>query len=69
MAKKKIIRNKKAGKRGRPSKPRKPRFAKIKVQAPKGTHDILSPEQKYWDRVRTVVAQVAANYGFETTIK
>ncbi|PJE57705.1 MAG: histidine--tRNA ligase [Candidatus Portnoybacteria bacterium CG10_big_fil_rev_8_21_14_0_10_38_18] len=65
MAKKKIIRNKKAGKRGRPSKPRKPRFAKIKVQAPKGTHDILSPEQKYWDRVRTVVAQVAANYGFE----
>jgi len=65
MKKKKPIKKKKAGKRGRPSKPRKPRFAKIKVQAPKGTHDILPPEQKYWDRVRTTVTQVAVNYGFE----
>ena len=65
MFKKKIKKQKKPGKRGRPSKPRKPRFAKIKVQAPKGTHDILPSEQKYWDKVRTVVAQVAANYGFE----
>lgn len=65
MKKKKPIKKKKAGKRGRPSKPRKPRFAKIKVQAPKGTHDILPPEQKYWDRIRATVAQVAVNYGFE----
>jgi len=66
MAKKKIIKKKKkAGKRGRPSKPRKPRFAKIKVQAPRGTHDILPEEQKYWDRVRNVVSQVASNFGFE----
>jgi len=66
MSKKKTIKKKKKpGKRGRPSKPRKPRFAKIKVQAPKGTHDILPAEQKYWDKVRTIVAQVAINYGFE----
>jgi histidyl-tRNA synthetase len=55
---------KKHGKRGRPSKPRKPRLSKIKVQAPKGTHDILPEEQKYWDKLRTVVAQAAVNYGF-----
>jgi len=52
-------------KRGRPSKPRKPKFAKIKVQAPKGTHDILPEDQKYWDRVRAVVAQTASDYGFK----
>jgi len=65
MKKKKTIKKKKPGKRGRPSKPRQPRFAKIKVQAPKGTHDILPPEQKYWDKIRTAVAQIAVNYGFE----
>ncbi|MFZ5559527.1 MAG: histidine--tRNA ligase [Patescibacteria group bacterium] len=65
MSKKKTIKKKKPGKRGRPSKPRKPRFAKIRVQAPKGTHDILPPEQKYWDKIRMVVAQVANSYGFE----
>src|SRR4030042_917156 len=55
---------KKHGRRGRPSKPRKPRLSKIKVQAPKGTHDILPEEQKYWDKLRAVVAQAATNYGF-----
>ena len=52
-------------KRGRPSKPRKPRFAKIKIQAPKGVHDILPDDQKYWDKIRTVVNQVGFNYGFK----
>lgn len=65
MKKKKTNKKKKPGKRGRPSKPQQPRFAKIKVQAPKGTHDILPPEQKYWDKIRTAVAQIAVNYGFE----
>jgi histidyl-tRNA synthetase len=51
--------------RGRPSKPKKPWFAKIKIQAPRGTHDILPEEQKYWDRIRLVVSQVANNYGFK----
>ncbi len=57
-------RGKKPGKRGRPSKPRKPRLSKIKVQAPKGTHDILPQEQKYWDKFRAVIFQTAANFGF-----
>lgn len=52
-------------KRGRPSKPRRPRFAKIKIQAPRGTHDILPEEQKYWNKIRTVVSQVAVGYGFK----
>lgn len=56
---------KKKAKRGRPSKPRRPRFAKIKIQAPKGTHDILPEEQKYWDKIRRVVSQVFTNYGFD----
>jgi len=55
---------KKKGKRGRPSKPKKPRLAKIKVQAPKGTHDILPQEQKYWERVRVIVSNIANNFGF-----
>jgi histidyl-tRNA synthetase len=55
---------KKPGKRGRPSKPRKPKLQKIKVQAPKGTHDILPQEQKYWDKVRAIVANIANNFGF-----
>lgn len=56
---------KKKAKRGRPSKPRKPWFAKIKIQAPKGTHDILPEEQKYWDKIRSVVSQVLISYGFK----
>ena len=55
----------KKAKRGRPSKPKKPKFKKIRIQAPKGVHDILPEEQKYWDRMRTVVAQIANNYGFK----
>ncbi|MDP2934477.1 MAG: histidine--tRNA ligase [bacterium] len=55
---------KKPGKRGRPSKPRKPKLQKIKVQAPKGTHDILPQEQKYWDKVRVIVGNIANNFGF-----
>jgi len=52
-------------KRGRPSKPKKPKIQKIKVQAPTGTHDILPEDQKYWEKIRSVVSQVSANYGFE----
>jgi len=62
---KKNIKKAKPGKRGRPSKPRKPRFAKIKVQIPKGVHDILPEDQAYWDKIRTVLNQVAKNYGFK----
>ncbi|MFH1308938.1 MAG: histidine--tRNA ligase [Patescibacteria group bacterium] len=54
-----------ASRRGRPSKPRKPKFAKIKVQLPKGVHDILPEEQAYWEKFRTIVSQVAKNYGFQ----
>jgi len=63
MAKTKL-KKKKPGKRGRPSKPKKPRLKKIKVQAPKGTHDILPQDQKYWDKVRSVVANIANNFAF-----
>jgi len=68
MAKKKKKKQGKRGRpalirRGRPSKPRRPRITRIKVQAPKGTHDILPHEQKYWDKLRTVVSQVANSYG------
>ena len=52
-------------KRGRPSKPRKPRFAKIKILAPRGVHDILPEDQKYWDKIRAVVAHVLDSYGFK----
>jgi len=52
-------------KRGRPSKPKKPRLAKIKIQAPRGTHDILPEEQRYWDKVKLVVSQTANSYGFK----
>lgn len=52
-------------KRGRPSKPRKPKISKIKIQAPKGVHDILPDEQKYWEKLYAVVAQVLPNYGFK----
>ncbi len=74
MARKKVIKRgrpkkkrtvAKRVKRGRPSKPRKPRFAKIRVQAPRGVHDILPEEQKYWDKIRTIVNQVAVSYGFK----
>ena len=38
---------------------------KVIFQAPKGTFDILPPEQKYWTRISQVVADVARQYGFE----
>jgi len=53
------------GKRGRPSKPRKPKIAKIKIQAPKGTHDILPEDQKYWEKLYSIVSQVLSSYGFK----
>lgn len=52
-------------KRGRPSKPRKPKINKIKIQAPKGTHDILPEEQKYWEKIYSIVAQTLSSYGFK----
>jgi histidyl-tRNA synthetase len=52
-------------KRGRPSKPRKPKISKIKIQAAKGVHDILPDEQKYWEKLYAIVAQVLPNYGFK----
>lgn len=52
-------------KRGRPSKPRKPKISKIKIQAPRGTHDILPEEQKYWDKIYSIVSQVLSSYGFK----
>ncbi len=52
-------------KRGRPSKPRKPKIPKIKIQAAKGVHDILPDEQKYWDKLYAIVAQVLPSYGFK----
>jgi len=51
-------------KRGRPSKPRKPKITKIKIQTPRGAHDILPEEQKYWDKVYSIASQVLPSYGF-----
>lgn len=56
---------KKKKKRGRPSKPRKPKVPKIKIQAPRGTHDILPEEQKYWEKIYAIVSQVLSSYGFK----
>ncbi len=43
---------------------RKNIIKKIKLQAPRGTFDILPEEQKYWDRVRGVIKQLVTTYGF-----
>lgn len=42
-------------------------MAKLKkpIQVPKGTFDILPDDQKYWEKVRSVVKRVAQSYGFE----
>lgn len=55
----------------RKSKPKarpksKPRVSsrKTKFQVPKGTFDILPEDQRYWERIREVVKQLAAAYGF-----
>ena len=37
---------------------------KINPQAPRGTFDILPEEQKYWERARGVIKQLALAYGF-----
>jgi len=37
---------------------------KAKIQAPKGVFDILPKEQKYWQRVKNVVNDLASAYGF-----
>jgi len=37
----------------------------LKVQAPRGTQDILPAEQPYWDLVRETAAAVARQYGFQ----
>jgi histidyl-tRNA synthetase len=37
----------------------------LKVQAPRGTQDILPAEQPYWDLVRETAAAVAQQYGFQ----
>lgn len=55
----------KKAKRGRPSKPKKPKLKKIKIQAPRGVHDILPEEQKYWDKMRATVIQMAKTYSFK----
>ncbi|MCR4323137.1 MAG: histidine--tRNA ligase [Candidatus Azambacteria bacterium] len=38
---------------------------KKQFQSPKGTFDILPEDQKYWERVRKVIARVTLGYGFE----
>ncbi|MBD3282418.1 MAG: histidine--tRNA ligase [Candidatus Portnoybacteria bacterium] len=55
----------KKSKRGRPSKPKKPKIKKISVQSPKGTHDILPENQKYWIKMRKTINNVAEEYGFK----
>jgi len=35
-----------------------------KFQAPKGTSDILPEDQRYWERVRGIIKQLAYAYGF-----
>lgn len=43
------------------SKPKEtPRF----FQAPKGMHDVLPPEQPYWEKIESVAAGIARFYGF-----
>lgn len=34
-------------------------------QVPKGTFDILPPEQKYWEKIRRAVADTGRDYGFD----
>lgn len=45
--------------------PAPPRSSKrVKFQAPRGTFDILPEEQKYWEKIRTVVKQIVTAYSF-----
>lgn len=41
----------------------KPKPTELKI--PKGMHDILPADQRYWERIRRVVREVSAFYGFE----
>lgn len=52
-----------AKKRAKKSSTPKP-SRKVKLQAPKGTFDVLPEDQKYRERVRGVVKQLASAYGF-----
>ena len=65
---KKTIKKSAAKKKPAKKKPKEttaPRSSKkIKLQAPKGTFDILPEDQKYWERVKGVVRQLAIAYGF-----
>jgi histidyl-tRNA synthetase len=38
---------------------------KLKYQRPKGTVDILPDQQAYWDRIRTVLNNIAKHHGFQ----
>lgn len=38
----------------------------MRFQAPKGTFDILPEDQKYWERVRSIIKQLISSYGFLT---
>ncbi len=40
------------------------RKAKNSFQAPKGTFDILPKDQKYWEKLRSVVKKTSLHYGF-----
>lgn len=53
---------KKNKKTKKPSEPEESR--KIAFKAPRGTFDILPSEQKYWERVKEVVKQLASAYNF-----
>jgi len=61
----KETKRKRGRRRGRPSKPRKPKIPKIKIQASRGVHDILPEDQKYWNKIYSIVAQVLPSYGFK----
>ncbi len=41
------------------------RPSKKNFQTPKGTFDILPPEQKYWERVRKIVRDLAIDYNYQ----
>lgn len=42
------------------------RKPKVKIfQSPKGMHDILPQEQKYWDKVHRLYKEIGSFYGFE----
>ena len=42
-----------------------PKISKKSFQSPKGTADVLSKDQKYWDKIQKVTKDVAVDYGYE----